>query len=141
MSGTRSMIRSFARDALAADPRMSAFEQISAWAGNIEAARLPVLGVVTPGERIEGETLSHYQRATILQVVAKRLGRDDLEDQLDADADQIEFAVLAVFALHRIECTPVSVSFTLNGEGEQRIGTVVAEYRVIWHRGLDGQTL
>ena len=141
MTISRSQIRSRAKAALAANPRMSGFEQISAWTGNIEASRLPVLGAVTPGERIDPETWSHYQRATVLQVVAKRLGRDDLEDQLDADADAIEAATLQSFAQWGVDCVPVSVSFTLNGEGEQRIGTVVAEFRVTWHRDLSGQTL
>lgn len=141
MTISRSQIRARARAALSANPRMSGFTQISAWAGNISAEQLPVIGVVTPGERISPETFSHYERATTLQVVAKRMGHDDLEDILDLDADAIDAAVLQSFALLRIDCMPVSVSFTLNGEGEQRIGTVVAEYRVTWHRTLDGQSL
>lgn len=137
----RADLRALARQALAASQHLQGVKQISAWAGNISATELPVLGVVTPQETVQAETLSHFMRGTLLQVVLKRLGTDDLEDRLDEDADAIEIAICAAFGAARLMCVPEKVSFVLNGEGEQRIGTVMADFRVSWHRTLQGSTL
>lgn len=137
----RSEFRAAARAALAADARMGALTQLSAWAGNIPADILPVIGVVTAQEDVEPETLEHFRRSTLLQVVVKRLGADDLEDELDADADAIEACICPAFLGRGWHCVPASLSIVLNGEGEQRIGTVNAGFRILWHRSLAGQVL
>jgi hypothetical protein len=132
----RSTFRSIAKAALAADTRMQGFTQLSAWAGNISAESLPVLGVVTPQERIADGTLDCFQRAALLQIVVKRLGGDDLEDVLDLDADAIEVAVLAGFRAQGLHCMPEEVTMTLNGEGEQKVGTLVFTFRVTYLRAI-----
>ncbi|RLL61524.1 hypothetical protein DYS74_17855, partial [Sinirhodobacter hankyongi] len=58
----RGSFRAIARAALAADPRMSGFTLLSAWAGGINAELLPVIGVVTPQERVAPLTLKQAQR-------------------------------------------------------------------------------
>lgn len=135
----RSDFRALARQALAADSHLGGLTQLSAWAGNIPAEILPVLGVVTPQERVKPETLEHFQRSTVLQVVIKRLGADDLEDLLDDDADAIEACICPAFLGQGWNCVPEGLTITLNGDGEQRIGTVLASFVITWHRTLDGR--
>lgn len=137
----RSDFRALARQALAADPRMGDVTQISAWAGNISADALPVLGVVTAQENVQPESLSHFSRSTLLQVVVKRLGGADPEADLDDDADAIEACLCPFFAAQGVMLLPEKVTFTLNGEGEQKIATITADFRVTWQRTLAGQLL
>src|SRR5690606_13444886 len=111
----------------------------SAWATGLNASLLPVIAVVTPSERVRPETLEHFARQTLLQIVVKRLGGDDLEDQLDLDADAIEACICPAFFAQGWHCLPDDLSLTLNGEGEQRIGTVTAGFTLSWHRTLDGR--
>jgi hypothetical protein len=135
----RGDFRALARAALAADPRMGEVAQLSAWAGNIPAEMLPVLGVVTPQERATLDVFDQMERSTLLQVVVKRLGGDDLEDTLDEDAEAIEDCVVtAIFAAHH-RCLPEDLTIALNGEGEQRVGTAIVNFRVTWHRPLGGE--
>ncbi|WP_444668408.1 hypothetical protein [Cereibacter changlensis] len=134
----RAAFRALACAAIAADPRLQGLTQISAWAGNIDAEALPVFGVVTPQERVTPETLDSFERSTLLQVVLKRLGGDELEDRLDADADAIEPCVCLALLGAGYPCVPEDLTVTVNGDGAQRIGTLVMGFRVTWNRGLEG---
>lgn len=136
----RSDFRALARQALATDARLGTLTQISTWAGNISASRFPVIGVVTPQEKVQPETLEHFHRSTVLQVVVKRLGADDLEDLLDEDADAIEACICPAFFAAGWQCLPEGLTIVLNGDGEQRIGTVMAAFTITWRRTLDGRT-
>lgn len=137
MSG-RSAFRAIAREALAADPRMSGFRLLSAWAGGINAELLPVIGVVTPGERLKPLTLKQMQRTLRLQVVSKRLGGDELEDEIDDNSDAIEESVVAAMHAQGIRCLPEDITTTLNGDGEQKIGTVVVTFGIDYRRPIGG---
>lgn len=137
----RSELRALARQALAGDARMGVITQISAWAGNISASDLPVLGVVTAQEAVQPESLTHFTRATLLQVVVKRMGGADPEADLDDDADAIEACLCPAFAAQGIMLLPEKVTFTINGDGEQKIATLMADFRVTWQRTLAGQLL
>ncbi|WYK06458.1 hypothetical protein DWF04_022745 [Cereibacter sphaeroides f. sp. denitrificans] len=134
----RVRFRQIARAALAADARLQAVTQLSAWSGNIAASELPVLAVVTPQERIQPETLDEFERSTLLQVVVKRLGDDDLEDVLDDDADAVETCVFLAMMAEGFRCLPEDLSITINSDGEQRVGTAVVNFRLTWHRSIEG---
>ncbi|MDP1620408.1 MAG: hypothetical protein Q8K33_24190 [Cypionkella sp.] len=136
----RSLFRTLARDALANDPRMILLTQLPAWAGNISAETLPVIGVVTPQERVSPDTFDMFERSTLLQVVVKRLGGDELEDELDADADAIEICVCAAIMVAGYRCFPEDLTLALNGDGAERIGTALVNFRVTYHRALDGSS-
>lgn len=126
----RSAYRASARAALAALGRTAAMTQLTAWAGNIDADLLPVIGVVTPDERSQPSTHGGFERTTLLQVVVKRLGTDDLEDVLDADAMAIEPAIMQAVGSREVQCLLESLTITVNGDGEQKIGTLIATFRV-----------
>jgi len=135
----RILFRQLVRAAVTADARLGSFTQLNAWAGNISAETLPVIGVVTPQERITPDTLDMFERGTLLQVIAKRMGGDELEDLLDDDADAIEIAATSAIMAEGYRCLPEDLTITLNGDGEQRIGTVMVNFRVTYHRSLDGE--
>lgn len=136
----RQTFRTLALAAIATDPRLFSLTRMSAWASNISAAALPVIGVVTPQERVTPETLDFFERSTLLQVVVKRVGDDDLENELDDDADAIELCICGALMGSGYRCLPEDLTVTINGDGEQRIGTVIVNFRVTWHRALDGTT-
>ena len=136
MSPDRTTARALARAALAADPRMSGFAMLPTWTGTVMAEQLPVIGVVTPQERVDPQTLDCFQCALRLQVVAKRLGGDDLEDLLDLDAAAIEASVTAAMLGQGLRCLPEEIVTTLNGEGEQKIGTVLVTFGLVYLRRL-----
>ncbi|ULB10734.1 hypothetical protein ORIO_12555 [Cereibacter azotoformans] len=136
----RAQFRQIARDALAADPRMSLLTQIGAWEARPDASQLPLLMVVTPVERPTQNTISSFERATILQVGVKRLGGADLEDALDADADAIERAVFLAMHAQGVICLPDDVTVTVNTDGEQSIGTLISSFRIVWRRPVPRPT-
>lgn len=117
---------------------MSGFTLLSAWAGGINAELLPVIGVVTPQERVAPLTLKQAQRSLRLQVVAKRLGAAELEDEIDLDADAIEACVTAAMHAQGIRCLPEDITTTLDGSGEQKIGTVVVSFGLEYRRPIGG---
>lgn len=135
MSG-RARFREIARAALAADPRMGLLTQIGAWEARPDASQLPLLMVVTPVERPTQNTISSFERVTILQVGVKRLGGADLEDALDVDADAIERAVFLAMHAQGIICLPDDVTVTVNTDGEQSIGTLISSFRIVWRRAV-----
>lgn len=132
----RIRFRQIARAALAADPRMGSFSQISAWEARPDADRLPLLMVVTPMEKATQATLSNFERSTVLQVGVKRLGGEDLEDLLDEDADAVEGAICRAFQEAAIICLPEEVTVTINTDGEQAVGTLISSFRIAWRRPL-----
>lgn len=134
----RRLFRSLALAAITADARLSILSQISAWAGNIDENALPVIGVVTPQERIQPEAFEDFERSTLLQVVIKRLGGDELEDTLDDDSDAVEVAICSALMAEKYRCVPEEVTVVLNGDGSRRIGTLMCSFRVTWFRALDG---
>ncbi|MDO9099515.1 MAG: hypothetical protein Q7V53_02055, partial [Caldisericota bacterium] len=78
--------------------------------------------------------------STLLQVVVKRLGGEELEDELDADADAIEICVCAAIMVAGYRCFPEDLTLALNGDGAERIGTALVNFRVTYHRALDGSS-
>lgn len=134
--GYRSEYRAAARAALAAHPRTAEMEQMLAWASAVNAKRLPVLAVVTPQEQSEPSTHGSFERSTLLQVVVKRLGTDDIEDVLDDDAEAVELAVIAAIQTAAVQCLLEGITTTVNSDGETRVGTLIANFRVTSWRSL-----
>lgn len=126
----RSAYRRAAREALRIDARTMGLTQMSAWAGGIDQETLPVVGVVTPQEQSQPSTHGSNERRTLLQVVVKRLGSDDIEDVLDQDAAAVESIIVAAIQTQEIQCLLEDVSVVVNGEGESKVGTMIANFRV-----------
>lgn len=126
----RADYRSAARAALAAVPRFAGMEVIRSWAGMIDDAALPVLGVVTASETLQPGSSGQFEHATLLQVVTKRRGGETIEDELDLDADAIVAAVQPALFTREAQCFPSDITFAINGDGRQRTGTVVVTFRI-----------
>jgi hypothetical protein len=126
----RSAIRAGLRAALAADPTYGAVRQISAWSQNVDAASLPIIGVVTPKEIKDLDGLKTSERETTLLVVLKRIGGEDLEDQLDDDSAAIEIVALTALSGMDLGAELMATDLTLDGSGERRVGTLTMTFRL-----------
>lgn len=133
MSGTeRKAIRAAAKLALRNDPALAAFTEISAWVQSIDATTLPAWAVATPQERRDRQSDDHAQEDVTLAVIVKRLGDDDIEDQLDDDSAAVDAAICAAL---RDQFTQVELAQTetkLDGEGARRVGTLTMAFTVTY---------
>lgn len=126
----RSEYRADARKAIEEDPRFSGMTILKVWNGTIDTAALPVVGILTPQERVEEFRRSSATRRTLLQVAVRRLGSDDVEDQLDADSEAIEALILGAFA--KLNGQPVleETSVVTNTQGHATVATLVMSFRL-----------
>ncbi|MDS9467347.1 hypothetical protein RGQ15_07135 [Paracoccus sp. MBLB3053] len=133
MAHFRSEYRALVRAALRDHARFADFTILKVWPGSIDAATLPVLGVLTPQDRCEQETMTSTSRRTLLQVAARRAGHDEVEDVLDADSEIIEAVVNAAIRGAGISCFLDETSVVSNTMGERHVGTLVMSFRLtLW---------
>ena len=130
MGAWRSSYRSTARAALEAVPRLASVTILPAWRGNVDEETLPVLGVETPDERITLSARGATERGTLLQVVVKRLGGDEVEDDLDLDAEAIEEALFAAFLTSSTICKPEGISLMVEDRASRALGTLISTFRI-----------
>ncbi|MFC5736941.1 hypothetical protein [Sinirhodobacter huangdaonensis] len=135
MAHYRAEYRAAARAAMAADAALSGITQMTAWTERIDTMAMPLICVVTPSEKSRPSAHGQTERGTLLQVVLKRAGGTEIEDQLDLDADAIEAAVIGALMTRETECTTDEVTTVTSGDGSSRIGTVVVNFRVTSWRG------
>jgi len=126
----RAAFRTAVRAALVADPRFAGFTLLSAWSQNIDAEALPVMAVATPREDKSLTGHTEAQRVTSLAVVIKRMGDDDIEDDLDDDSDAAEIAVLAALDGEHQQAVLQSTETRLDGSGDRRVGTLTMTFQV-----------
>jgi hypothetical protein len=131
----RSVYRSTVRATLQGSPEFQDCTFLSAWSENISADLLPVIGVVTPSERNSPDTHGSNEKSTLLQVVLKRLGGEDIEDRLDDDSAAMEVLVPAALRGAGVSGVLEETTTAVNGDGDRRIGTLTMSYRVTsWRR-------
>lgn len=130
MSHYRSDIRALARTALVAHPRFASFTAPRVWPGAVDAASLPVIGVLTPQDSSRMETLTSTERKTLMQVAVRRKGADEVEDTLDEDSELIEAIVLAAIRAQSRFCFLRETSVVSNTDGIQNIGTLVMTFEI-----------
>ncbi|RRH71400.1 hypothetical protein [Falsigemmobacter faecalis] len=127
----RSAYRRAAKAALQALPALSDMTFLDIWAGSIDTKTLPVIGILTPGERIRPASSGQFECVTTLQIVLKRSGAAAaLEDQLDADAALIEPAVRAAIWSAGVQIFPTGLSVTSEGDGSRPLGTLVLDFEI-----------
>ena len=95
MAHFRTEYRNSVRAALRDHARFDDFTILKVWPGVIDADTLPVLGVLTPQDRCEQDSMTSTARRTLLQVALRRDGHDEVEDVLDQDSMAIEALVIA----------------------------------------------
>lgn len=130
MSHYRSNYRTIVRTAVTGSAAFTGVKVLSAWVQNISADDLPVLGVATPIERKERDSLDSSARETVLKVVLKRLGGDTIEDTLDADSQALETLIEAAFTSASVAAVLEETSIEVDGAGDRRVGSLVLTFRV-----------
>ncbi|RJE84029.1 hypothetical protein [Paracoccus onubensis] len=136
MAHYRSQYRQVALAALTAHSRFASFTRLKVWAGSIDDQTLPVIGVLTPQERREQPGKPSVTCRTLLQVVVRRLGHDDVEDQLDDDSELIEAIVSDSFLKIRQGCFLEDLSVVTNTDGHSNVATLVMSFRLTSFRKI-----
>lgn len=130
MAHYRSTYRAQALAALAAHEHFAGFTMLKVWSGSVDDDTLPVIGVLTPQERVDQVGKPSTARRTTLQVGLRRRGFDDVEDQLDEDSELIEAIICATFLSQRQACFLEETSVVANTDGRANIGTLVMTFRL-----------
>lgn len=136
MSHYRSEYRKAALDALSAHERFSEFTTLKVWPGAVDDQTLPVIGVLTPQEACTQPSKASVTRRTLMQVVVRRKGHDDVEDDLDSDSAVIEAIISAAFLEIRQGCFLEDTSVVTNTDGRMNVGTLVMSFRLTSFRPI-----
>lgn len=130
MTHYRSHYRRTALSALTMHTRFIGFTAMKVWPGTVGFQSLPVIGVLTPQERCEAHGRPSVTRRTLLQVVVRRSGHDDVEDELDEDSALIEAIISSAFLHIRQGCFLEDTSVITNTDGRENVGTLVMSFRL-----------
>lgn len=127
----RSAYRAAVRAALAAHPGLAGVTILPVWPGSIDAATLPVLGVLTPQEPSAIDSQGGAEKRTLLQIALRREGGDDIEDRFDEDSALIEALVLAALRSPEIGCALDETTIVSHSQSRAYVGTLVMSFRVL----------
>lgn len=130
MSHHRTELRALAREALMAHPAFAGFHAPKVWRGSIDAAGLPVVGVLTPQDTSRMESFTSTERKTLLQVALRRGGGDDVEDILDQDSELIEAIILRALRGPNRFCFLRETSLVSNTDASRNVGTLVMTFEI-----------
>lgn len=134
MSGAeRKAIRQAAAAALAADARLGSYTQVSAWSVlGLDPDALPAYGVATPDESRELDAHSMDRNQCQLIVAIKRTGGEDIEDEMDEDADAASAAVHAALRDGSRGCDLTRTQSKVDAQGTTRAGSVELVFSVTY---------
>lgn len=128
----RQLVRAEAKAALVASAYLAGFTEISAWAQSVDVAALPAWAVATPREMRDRVAQTRDQRELTLAIVIKRVGAEDIEDQMDADADAIEAALMPALINDNRDCDLTQTETRVDGDGAQRVGTLTMAFTITY---------
>ncbi|MFL2777742.1 MAG: hypothetical protein ACJZ88_00110 [Paracoccus marcusii] len=126
----RSKYRRLARAALAAHPHFTGVDVRAVWPGSVSDEDLPVMGVLTPQELSKRDTQKTSVKRTLMQVALRRIGGDEIEDQLDDDSAVVEAVIVAALRSCSTSCVLEDTSTVSNGGGRANVGTLVMSFRI-----------
>lgn len=132
----RTAIRQATRDALASASRFRGFTEILGWSQSVDADTLPVYGFSTPREVSGATDYDAHQRRVELKCKFVRMAEDDIEDQIDLDADAAETAILPVMRAAYLNAEVVQTESLVSGEGKMRVGTVEITFSILLHTDM-----
>lgn len=132
MAGHRKDLRAAVVAAVANDVRLGTATFRRAWAHNVNDGDLPSWTVRTATENASWQDKDTFIRRVSLSVLLKRVGNEEIEDEIDDDADAFEAVVLAVFESFPgvVGYDPPTFSASVNGEGAKRIGLLELTFTV-----------
>lgn len=126
----RSEYRAAVRAAVSSYPGFADVTVLRVWPGSVDVQTLPVLGVVTPNEPTARDSQKSTSRRTLLQVVLRRAGGDDVEDRLDDDSDAIEALVIGALRGPELKCQLEDTSVVSHTQSEKIVGTLIMSFRL-----------
>jgi hypothetical protein len=126
----RSEYRRLCRAALARTPALAGCTILPVWPGAISDEMLPVIGVLTPQEPSAQDTKTSTTKRTLLQIALRRLGGDEIEDQLDQDSAVIELVILGALRSRDLRCVLEDTSIVSNTSAAKFVGTLVMSFRL-----------
>lgn len=128
MSGHRKALRDAVRAALQLDAQLGAMNVRKTWSQNVDEKELPAWGVSTPSDPAELFDAEDLEYQTQVAVMLRRAGHDDLEDELDDDADRIVAAAMPALDAAAFLTTGIDTKFDYAGEGSKRVGQVTVSF-------------
>lgn len=136
MTNHRTELRAFAHDAITRAAYFREFTGIKAWAQSVDSESLPMFGVSTPRENSSAVDSDSHQRQVELHVVLKRMGCEDIEDVLDADADALEALLLPRLRQSYLHAELAQTEVTLSGEGRMLVGMIAVTFSCMLHTDM-----
>ncbi|WP_111559462.1 hypothetical protein [Paracoccus sediminilitoris] len=130
MAHYRSLFRATARAALAAHPHFAGVRILKVWPGSVDAASLPVIGVLTPQEPSGRDSQRSVTRRTLLQIALRRIGGDEIEDVLDEDSAMIEAIINDALRSGATRAQLEETSIVSHSQSEAFVGTLVMSFRL-----------
>jgi len=133
MSGViRKALRADARVALAG---LTGFTEISAWQQTVDVSALPAWAVATPNSRHNRlSNVDNAEHTPMLMVLVKRTGvADDIEDQLDDDADLIAPLIVAAVKSQTCDCELSETAVRVDRSGAEPVGTLTLQFQVTFY--------
>ena len=128
----RVLLRRLAREAMAGTARYYDIPAMRSWSQAVNFEELPIWGVMTPDEQSAPVAKDYTGRSVVLSVAVKREGGDELEDELDVDAAEIEAAVLPVLLNYCMEqgqeAHVSNTAMRFDGDGMRRVGVVEVRF-------------
>lgn len=131
MSGgaQRKALRQAVRDVVYGLSIFDNFTVLESWGQSLDPEALPVVGVMTPTERVEGLDGSTLRRGTTVVVHFAMVGGDGLDDQLDDYADTVESVVYAVLKNRAEPLFGVdSIDVDVKSAGGKRMGSATLTF-------------
>jgi hypothetical protein len=129
----RATYRNIVVFALSAQLEFEKFQHMSAWSQTFDDKELPFFAVATPRERKDRSTHGSSTRETVLAVVLKMRGGDDLEDLLDDLSIVAEPVILEALVSEERDCVLTETAVDLDGGSGNRVGTLTLQFNItIW---------
>lgn len=126
----RATLRAAARAALAAPDVLPGVTVLTGWVQDFDADLLPAIGVYTPRTITRPVSAVDMTRDTQLVVHLRRLGGDDIDDQLDLDSAAIEAAIQPVIdAWGAGECYLESTDIEVQSDAGHRLGKLTMTFQ------------
>jgi len=118
--------------AAAALGTVTGWNVISAWTQDVDITALPACAVATPQaqqDRVDhDDTQSH---SITLAVILKRAGEpDDIEDELDDDADAFAPLIEAAIRNDSRDCQLTNTAVRIDRAGARPVGTLTLQFTV-----------
>lgn len=125
----RKALRQTIRTAIRNAPAFVGWTELKSWAQSVDPDMMPVIGLMTPREDVEGLDGDTLRRSTTFAVHFAILGADSIEDDLDDTADAVETLVYATLKQRDMPLYSIqNLDFEIKDAGGQRMGSATLTF-------------